>query len=264
MKSIPPVVLVTGAGRGLGRGVALALAGAGYSVALNYAADSRAAQEALELCRKAAPYKEQKFICLQADIGVAGERNTLLSGTLSGLGRLDALVNNAGVAPRVRADITEAGEESFDRLLAVNLKGPYFLTQTVANYWLKEKPEPLLPGGFKVVFVGSISADTVSLNRGEYCISKAGLGMAAQLWAVRLAGEGIQVYELRPGIMETDMTRGVRDKYDRLIAEGLVPQRRWGRPEDLGKAVRALLAGDFSFSTGAVIYVDGGFNLKKI
>ena len=264
MSSTVPVVLVTGAGRGLGRGVALALAGAGYSVALNYAADSRAAQEALELCRKAALHKAQKFICLQADIGVAVERNSLLAGALNGLGRLDALVNNAGVAPQARAGITEAGEESFDRLLAVNLKGPYFLTQAVANYWLKEKPEPLLPGGFKVVFVGSISADTVSLNRGEYCISKAGLGMAAQLWAVRLAGEGIQVYELRPGIMETDMTRSVHDKYDRLIAEGLVPQRRWGRPEDLGKAVRALLAGDFSFSTGAVIYVDGGFNLKRL
>ena len=141
--------------------------------------------------------------------------------------------------------------------------GPYFLTQLVANYWLNEKPQPL-KDGFRVVFVTSISSHTASISRGDYCISKAGLSMAVQLWAQRLAGENIQVYELRPGIMKTDMTSGVTAKYDALIADGLVPQQRWGTPEDLGKATLSLLDGDFPFSTGAVIDVDGGFQIRHL
>ena len=153
---------------------------------------------------------------------------------------------------------------SFEKLIRVNLQGPYFLTQRIARYWLEEKPSPLLKAGFAVIFVTSISADTASIQRGEYCISKAGLSMARQLWATRLASEAIQVLELRPGIMLTEMTSGVKEKYDPLIAEGLVPQKRWGTPEDLGLAVTAVLDGHFPYSTGTVIDVDGGFHLQRL
>lgn len=273
----PPVALVTGAGRGLGRGVAVELARSGFSVVLNYARNSEAAQEAVRECSAcaaasatAAPPRATsistaaQFLPLQADIGVASEREALVRGALERLGRIDALVNNAGVAPRVRADITEASEESFEELLRVNLQGPYFLTQRVVSYWLRERPPPLLPGGFKVVFITSISAESASLNRGEYCVAKAGLSMAARLWALRLAAEGVQVFELRPGIMATDMTRGVRDKYDRLIAEGVVPERRWGTPQDVGRAAASLLRGDLPFSQGSIIHVDGGLHLPRL
>ena len=264
MADTTPVALVTGAGRGLGAAVARALAAAGFSVAVNYAGNREAAEQTTALCGRLKTCPEQAFVPLQADISVRTERERLLSDTLQRFGRLDALVNNAGIAPRERRDILEASEESFAEVLGVNLAGPYFLTQAVARYWLECRPDPILNGGHKVVFVSSISADTASVNRGEYCISKAGLAMAAQLWAVRLAAHGIQVYELRPGIMRTDMTAGVRERYDSLIAEGLVPQRRWGEPEDVGKAVAALLSGAFAFSTGAVIPLDGGFNLRRL
>src|SRR5262249_45894524 len=155
----------------------------------------------------------------------------------AGLGRLDALVNNAGMAPRARADLLEATEESFDELLAVNLKAPYFLSQEVARRWIAHPGDARLPGGYKLVFISSISATHVSLNRGEYCVSKAGLAMASKLFAARLAAQGIQVFELRPGIMATDMTAAVKERYDRLLAEGLVPQKRWGTAEDVGHAV---------------------------
>jgi len=264
MAKPPPVILVTGAGRGLGRGVALQLAAAGCSVAINYLADRAAAEETAGLCRKSAVSPDQQFPAIQADIGSKAGRTSLVSGTLAALGRIDALVNNAGIAPRARADLAHAGEESFEELVRVNLQGPHFLTQAVARHWLQDRPEPLLPGGFKVVFITSISADTASVDRGEYCISKAGLAMSAQLWAARLAGDGIQVLELRPGIMATDMTAGVREKYDRMIAGGLVPQGRWGTAEDVGLAVRAIVEGRFPFSTGAVIPVDGGLHLRRL
>ena len=179
-------------------------------------------------------------------------------------GRVDVLVNNAGVAPRQRADITEMAERSFEEVLRTNLQGPFFLTQEVVNLWLKETISPALKDGFKLIFITSVSAYTASINRGEYCISKAGLSMARQLWASRLAAEGIQVFEIRPGIMATDMTSGVKDKYDRLLEEGLVPQKRWGTPKDVGLAVCAILGGGFPFSTGAVIDVDGGFCLRRL
>jgi 3-oxoacyl-[acyl-carrier protein] reductase len=262
--SAPPVALVTGASRGLGRGVALELARGGCTVALNYARNAAAAQEAARECAALARRAGQQFLPVQADIGVRAERERLVQTVLERLGRLDALVNNAGIAPRVRADIIEASEESFAELLRVNLQAPYFLTQRVASYWLEERPEPLLPGGFKVVFVTSISASAASVNRGEYCVSKAGLSMAARLWALRLAAEGIQVVELRPGIMATDMTRGVKDSYDRLIAEGLVPDQRWGTAEDVGRAVAAVLRGDLPFAQGAIIDVDGGLHLPRL
>jgi len=262
--SVTPVILVTGAGRGLGRGVAIQLAEQGCSVAINFAGNRAAAEETVALCQKAAVLPAQKFIPVQADISSPADRQRLVDETLAGFGRIDALVNNAGVAPKVRADITEASIESFEEIIRINLKGPYFLTQLVARHWLEKKPEPALKGGFKIIFVTSISADTASIARGDYCISKAGLAMAAQLWATRLAAEGILVVELRPGIMATDMTTGVKGKYDDLLAQGLVPQMRWGTPEDVGLAVRSVIAGDFPFSTGAVIPVDGGFNLRRL
>ena len=257
------VVLVTGASRGLGRGIAVELAAGGYSVAINYAGNRAAAEEAAELCAAAAPSSDQKFIPVQGDISSSESRKAMLQTVLDEFGRIDALVNNAGIAPKVRADLTEASEESFEDLMKTNLMGPYFLTQAVANHWLEAKPEAL-KGGFRIIFVTSISSHTASITRGDYCISKAGLSMAVQLWAQRLADENIQVYELRPGIMKTDMTAGVTSKYDALIEDGLVPQKRWGTPKDLGLAAKSLIDGDFPFSTGTVIDVDGGFQIRHL
>jgi NAD(P)-dependent dehydrogenase (short-subunit alcohol dehydrogenase family) len=201
---------------------------------------------------------------VRGNLALARERTAIFDQTLAAFGRLDALVNNAGMAPRVRADLTETNEESYDEVMAVNLKGPHFLSQLAARYWLQHPNQSRLPGGYKLIFVTSISADTASVNRGEYCLSKAGLAMAAQLWATRLANHDTQVFEIRPGIMETDMTAGVKGKYDQLIAEGLVPQMRWGKPEDVGIAVEAVLRGHFPFSTGNVLHVDGGFHLRRL
>jgi len=259
-----PVILVTGSSRGLGRGIALQLAGSGYSVAINYAGNKKAASEALALCEGARQHDQQRFHAIQADVANADDRQRLLAEVLDHFGRLDCLVNNAGVAPNTRDDVVDMGEESYDRVVGINLKGPHFVTQKVARYWLQEKPTPLLSCGFCIIFVTSVSANMASPNRGEYCISKAGLSMSAQLWAVRLAAEGIPVYELRPGIMTSDMTDKVRDKYDEPIAEGgLVPQRRWGTAEDVGLAVTSLVDGNFPFSTGTIIEIDGGLQIRQ-
>lgn len=259
-----PVVLVTGSSRGLGRGIAETLASAGFSVAIHYARNREAADATAEACRKLASRKEQQFVVVGGDVAVAADRQRLFDEAIAGYGHLDALINNAGIAPRVRADITEAGEDVFDEVLDTNLKGPYFLSQLAARFWLAHPGQSRLPGGYKLLFVTSLSAQTASINRGEYCISKAGLAMATQLWAVRLAGEGIQVLELRPGIMATDMTAGVKDKYDKLLADGLVPQKRWGTPQDVGLAAKAILEGGFPFSTGDAINIDGGFHLRRL
>jgi NAD(P)-dependent dehydrogenase (short-subunit alcohol dehydrogenase family) len=262
--SAPAAVLVTGASRGLGRGVAEALAQDGHSVAIHYATNRAAAEQTQAACRAAARDASQQFPLVGGDVGRAGDRARIVAETLGALGRLDALVNNAGMAPRVRADIVEAAEDSFDELIAVNLKGPYFLSQSVARHWLAHPREARLRGGYKLVFVTSISASMASVNRGEYCVSKAGLAMAVQLWATRLAAEGVQVFEVRPGIMATDMTAGVKEKYDRMIADGLVPQGRWGTAEDVGRAVAALVGGAVPFSTGDVLHVDGGLHLHRL
>lgn len=259
-----PVALVTGASRGLGRGIAEELARRGFSVAINFVGNAAAANETAAACRALARDAGQRFVPLQASIAVKADRERLLQEALREFGRIDALVNNAGIAPKERADITAASEASFEELVRTNLQGPYFLTQAVARHWLEQKPAPALPHGFKIVFVTSISADTASTNRGDYCITKAGLAMAAQLWATRLAAENIQVVEIRPGIMATDMTAGVKDKYDQLLGSGIVPQRRWGEPADVGLAVAAVLSGQLPFSTGAVIPVDGGFHLRRL
>jgi len=257
-------VLVTGSSRGLGRGIAEVLATAGYSVAIHYANNSEAAKQTAEACGKLAPNSAQTFPIVGGNVGLAADRERLFDQTLEAFGHLDSLVNNAGIAPRIRADITEATEEIFDEVIAVNLKGPYFLSQLAARYWLANPGKCRLEAGYKLLFISSLSANTASVNRGEYCISKAGLGMATQLWAVRLAAEGVQVLELRPGIMATDMTSGVKEKYDKLLAEGIVPQKRWGSPDDVGRAVRSILGGDFPFSTGDVINLDGGFHLRRL
>jgi len=261
----PATVLVTGSSRGLGRGVALELATHGHSVAIHYASNSAAAEETAAACAKLAPNPAQSFPIVGGNIGLARDRCAIIEQTLAAFdGRLDALVNNAGIAPRVRADILDAEEEIFDEVIAVNLKGPYFLSQLAARHFLSHPGQSRLTNGYQIIFVSSLSANTASINRGEYCISKAGVAMASQLFATRLANEGVQVTEVRPGIMATDMTSGVKEKYDALIATGLVPQMRWGNPDDVGRACASILDGGLPFSTGDVINIDGGFHLRRL
>ena len=259
-----PAALVTGASRGLGRGIAQSCARAGCDVAIHFNGNESAARETQRLCEGAKLHSGQKFVLVQGNLGSTDDRVRLFEQTVKSLGRLDVLINNAGMAPRQRADITETSGESYDEVMGVNLKGPFFLSQLAARHWLAHPTQSRLPGGYKLIFITSISADTASINRAEYCLSKAALTMACQLWAARLANDGVQVHEIRPGIMETDMTAVVKEKYDRLIAEGLVPQKRWGKPEDVGLAVEAILRGHFPFSTGEIISVDGGFHIKRL
>lgn len=255
-----PVALVTGASRGIGRGISTALAAAGYDVVVNYAGNAAAAEE----CRGLIEQHGRSGLPVQADVSLAADRARLVASAVGWRGRLDLLVNNAGVAPSVRADMLEAGEESFDRMISVNLKGPYFLTQLAAREMIRLRA--VLGEGYrpKIVTITSISVYTASVNRGDYCVAKAGLGMMTRLFASRLADEGILVYEVRPGVIATDMTGPVKDKYDRLIAEGMSPIRRWGQPSDIGAAVVAIAKDSFPFSTGAVFDVDGGFHLHRL
>ncbi|MGC3956886.1 MAG: 3-ketoacyl-ACP reductase [Verrucomicrobiota bacterium] len=262
-----PVALITGASRGIGRGIALELAKSGHDLVINYAGNVEAARVTAGDCLAAARGAGQDVraeIC-QADISTNAARHKLISFTREKFGRLDLLVNNAGVAPNVRADILEAGEESFDRLIAINVKGPYFLTQLAAKWMIEEVRSEKCEGRKpKIVTVSSISAYTASTNRGDYCVSKAALSMLTPLFASRLAEFGINVFEIRPGVIATDMTGAVKEKYDKLIAEGLSPIQRWGTPEDIGRAVAAIASDAFPFSTGEVINVDGGFHLRRL
>ena len=253
------VALVTGGTRGIGLASAEALAREGWDLAVCGVRGQEAVQPALQKLRDAGA----AVLYVRADIGEDDAPERLVSAVRERFGRLDTLVNNAGVAPRERKDILEATRESFDRLIRVNLRGPYFLTQAVARYMLELKgADPSFRGC--IVFITSISAAVASVNRGEYCISKAGLSMASLLWATRLAGDGIAVYEVRPGIIKTDMTAGVTAKYDALIEQGLTLQRRWGTPQDVGKAVAMLARGDLAYSTGQVITVDGGLTVRRL
>jgi NAD(P)-dependent dehydrogenase (short-subunit alcohol dehydrogenase family) len=266
MVSTAPVALVTGAARGIGRGIAVELARLGFHVAINDISDPAVAEECRTLCAQVAPRPvSASFEFFQADIAQSSDRARLLDAVRSRFGWIDLLVNNAGIAPQVRKDILEASEESFDRLLAVNLKGPYFLTQAVANFWVSD-PDALRSRARKpkIVTISSVSAYAVSLNRAEYCVSKAALSMLTPLFAVRLAEYGIQVFEIRPGVIATDMTSSVKEKYDRMIQEGAWPLRRWGTPEDVGRAVAAIAEERLPFSTGEVINVDGGFHLRRL
>jgi NAD(P)-dependent dehydrogenase (short-subunit alcohol dehydrogenase family) len=205
-------------------------------------------------------------ITARADVSVSTDRERLVQETLDAYGRIDLLVNNAGVAPSVRADLLEASEESFDRLININLKGPYFLTQIVARQMIEQvvRGDVSAFGLPRIVTVTSVSAYAASVNRGDYCVAKAGLAMMTALYAARLAEYGVNVYELRPGVIATDMTEGVKEKYDRMIEQGAWPIRRWGRPEDIGRAVAAIARGDFPYSTGEVINIDGGFHLRTL
>ena len=200
---------------------------------------------------------------LRGDLARSDDRARFVAEARARFGAVNALVNNAGRAPRVRADLLEATEESFDEVLRTNLQGPYFLSQAIARDQV-ERRRADLSFAASITFITSVSAGMASPNRGEYCVSKAGLSMAARLFAVRLAEHGIPVYEVRPGIVATDMTAGVRETYDRRIAGGLVPERRWGQPDDVGRVVAALVRGDFPYATGTVINVDGGLSVPRL
>jgi NAD(P)-dependent dehydrogenase (short-subunit alcohol dehydrogenase family) len=242
-----PVAVVTGASRGIGRGIASELSST-HRVIATYRGREDAARSLQQECG---------LEIFRLDIASAPDRRALLEFCQEKFGRLDLLVNNAGMAPRVRADLLEASEESFDELLNTNLKGPYFLTQAAAR-WMRERKSG------RIVFITSISSYTSSTNRGDYCVSKAGLSMTVQLFADRLAADGIGVFEIRPGIIDTDMIAAVKGKYDKLVAEGLLPQSRLGHPADIAKAVRAIADGLLDYSTGQVLDVDGGFHLRRL
>ncbi len=253
------VALVTGAGRGIGRGIALALAGRSWAVVVNYKGNAEAAADTVRQAELAGG----QALAVQADVALAADRERLRGETLARYGRVDLLVNNAGMAPRRRADLLEMSEVSYDEVMAANLKGPFFLTQAAARAMIRLLGEGTIQEP-KIINIGSLSAYAASTNRGEYCISKAGVAMMTALFADRLAEYGINVYELRPGIVATDMTRVVKEKYDRLIGGGVTPIRRWGQPEDVGRAVVAIAEGYFPFSTGEVINVDGGFHMQRL
>ncbi len=264
MKFPPPAVLVTGSSRGLGKGVALELARQGMSVAIHYGANEAAAAATAQACAAVAPDPGQQFPIMRADLKEAASRDALVSQALQAFGRLDALVNNAGITSPGRADVLDNTEAAWDEVMAVNLKAPWFISQQAARWWVDHPGESRLPGGFKLVFVSSVSAEMASMNRGDYCISKAGIGMMARVFALRLAAHDTQVVEFRPGIMETDMTAGVKEKYDPVISGGKVPMRRWGQPSDVGQAVCSFLSGGLPFCTGEAIYLDGGLHLPLL
>jgi NAD(P)-dependent dehydrogenase (short-subunit alcohol dehydrogenase family) len=251
--------LVTGGTRGIGLGVARALARDGWNLVIGGTraeADVAATLDELRALGGTVAYEA-------ADLASQADRTRLVDALRDKHGALNALVNNAGRAPRHRADLLDAGEDSFEELIRTNLQGPYFLTQAVARDQIARRQADASFTA-SIVFITSVSADMASPNRGEYCVSKAGLSMAARLFALRLAGHGIPVYEVRPGIIATDMTAGVKDAYDKRIADGLVPDGRWGTPDDVGRIVAALLRGDAPYATGSVINVDGGLSLPRL
>jgi 3-oxoacyl-[acyl-carrier protein] reductase len=252
-----PVAIVTGASRGIGRSIALELASLGYDLVVN-----RAQEQPPEVLEEAGALGARCEFA-PGSIAEADVRARIVELTKAKFSRCDMLVNNAGAAPLKRTDILQATEESFDRVVGINLKGPYFLTQLVAN-WMVEQRQQAPQRPLRIVNIGSISAYTSSPSRGEYCISKAGVAMMTKLYADRLAEYDIGVFEISGGIIETDMTRVVKEKYDKLIAEGLTPTRRWGQPADLAKVVSAIAEGRLDFSTGTVINVDGGFHLRRL
>jgi len=259
-----PVALITGAGRGIGRGIALELANSGFDIAgLDIVFEPENKKMGLFEVKEVLGALGAGFHPLQGDVSDLGSHEKLLSEVIGQFGRIDLLVNNAGVAPLVRLDLLETTPESYDRVFGTNARGPFFFTQKAAKQMVlqvKKSPDPK-PA---IVFITSISASVSSPIRAEYCVSKAALSITATLFADRLAEFGINVYEIRPGIVETDMTAPVREKYDKLIVEGLVPQKRWGFPEDVGKAVVALAKGYFPFSTGLVLEVSGGMNIRRL
>ncbi|HLL88194.1 MAG TPA: 3-ketoacyl-ACP reductase [Tepidisphaeraceae bacterium] len=253
------VALVTGGSRGIGLGVARALAAANFDVAINGRREAAEVEPVLKELRAAGG----RALYCRGDVADLADHGRMLGQIRDAFGRLDVLVNNAGVAPDVRADLLDASPASFDRLIGINLRGPYFLTQAAARWMVQQRQgDPTFRGC--VVNVSSVSATVASTNRGDYCISKAGVAMATQLWAARLAEFAIDVYEVRPGIIATDMTAGVKAKYDNLIANGLTVEKRWGKPEDVGRAVAVLAKGELSYATGQVLMIDGGLTLARL
>ena len=251
--------LVTGGSRGIGLGIARELAKAGFNLAINGLRD----QKKVDMALKQIGSYGVRVIYAQGDISKNSDRKAVLEKVLNAFGHLNVLVNNAGMAPLRRADILEADEESYDRVMGVNLKGPYFLTQMVARHMVQAKKKD---NDFqaRIINVSSVSAIVASVNRGEYCISKAGVSMATKLWAVRLGEFDIPVYEIRPGIIRTDMTKEVREDYDRMIGEGLCVQMRWGLPEDVGKVAVSMATGSMPYSTGQAVAVDGGLTIPRL
>jgi len=253
------VALVTGGTRGIGFGIAEALAREAFDVAVCGTRTEAEVTSAIDALRATG----REVVYLRADVGDRHDRLHLMDAVRARFGRLHLLVNNAGMAPVERRDLLEATEESFERVLRVNLQGPYFLTQAAARWMIAQKHADATFTG-AIVNISSVSAVAASTNRGEYCVSKAGLAMATALWASRLGEWNIPVYEVRPGIVETDMTAGVREKYDRLIAGGVLVQSRWGLPSDVGRAVAMLARGDLGYSTGQVLNVDGGMAIQRL
>lgn len=253
------VAIVTGAGRGIGRGIAVQLAKIGWSIVINDVGAKADQEETLALVQA----QGGDGATIQGDITSPDDRQQILNCAMDTYGRIDMLVNNAGIGPRVRMDMMEMSEESMQNVLGVNLYGTFFLTQLVANKMIELITDKVIENG-KIVNISSISAYTSSTSRAEYCISKAAISMSTILFADRLAEENINVYEIRPGIIKTPLTAVVKDKYDKLIAEGVTPIKRWGEPEDIGKAIAAVAEDYFPFSTGQVFDVDGGFHLKRL
>lgn len=259
MMNKSPVALITGGARGIGLGIAKSLAADGYALVLNGMRSVDQVEDVLEEFRSAG----QTAVYCQGDVGSADDRAAMIEQIRSRLGRIDVLVNNAGITSPGRKDLLDADEASFDRVVATNLKGPYFLTQQIAR-WMIEQREAGLEFHPCVINVSSISAEFVSTNRGDYCLTKAATGMATRLWAARLAEFGIRVYEIQPGVIRSDMTSGVTEKYNRLIQEGLTLERRWGEPADVGRAVAALVREEIPYATGQVLYIDGGMRIHRL
>lgn len=253
------VALITGGSRGIGFGVAGHLGKAGFDLAINGVRDESAVKDAITQLKS--PGRD--VIYVRGNLASSSDRREMIASVRKHFGQLNVLVNNAGMAPRERRDILEATEESFDEVISTNLKGTYFLTQLAAN-WMVEQKRVDSKFEAAIINVSSISATVASINRGEYCVSKAGLSMTTQLFATRLGEFNIPVFEVRPGVISTDMTAGAKEKYDKLIGEGLTVQRRWGLPDDVGRAVAALASGSFPYSTGQVIMVDGGLTIPRL
>jgi 3-oxoacyl-[acyl-carrier protein] reductase len=259
MKNQQKVALITGGSRGIGLGIARELAGEGIDLAINGVRPEEQVSKVLEELKGFGV----RVIYCQGDVAQSGDRDSILEKIRAEFGQINFLINNAGVAPKERRDILESTEESFEYVLKTNLQGPYFLSQAVANWMVKQKKEDENFFG-ALINISSISATVASVNRGEYCISKAGMGMMNLLFATRLGEYDIPVYEVRPGVIETDMTAGVKEKYDKLFKEGLCVQPRWGQPSDIGKTVLALVKGLLPYSTGEVIMVDGGLTIPRL
>jgi NAD(P)-dependent dehydrogenase (short-subunit alcohol dehydrogenase family) len=251
--------LVTGGARGIGFGIAAAFAGENFNLVIADIQEEQKVSENMALLRKAGA----EVLYCKCDISNAADRSKMIGEIKKKFGRLNVLVNNAGVAPAVRADILDTPEESYERVMKINLQGPYFLTQLAAKWMIEQKKADDDYSG-TIINISSISATTASVNRGEYCISKAGLSMMTKLWAARLAEFNIPVYEIRPGIILTDMTSAVKEKYDKLIDGGLLLQKRWGLPEDVARAAAMMARGDIAYSTGQVVMIDGGLSVERL